>query len=1075
MKDRLPNSVFEYSERWTGKGISKDSITDLCKEVERRLRGIIESQMQEMASADPLEEEITRHLNHGADLARSLHGRVKEIEHVREYLRGTESSPLVLIGPPGSGKSTLLGHVAEQLGSIVPKAKAVIRFIGSSPESSEPMTLVSGICQQISLIYGESNTASNLSLGQMGNDLQLRLDQVSPEQPLILILDGFDHLAGPLAGEVGWLPNTLPAGVRLILSLRVSSILATAISSYLSIHLNELNPIEAEAILDQQLTEERRSLRPEQRTDVLRSFEMNRLPVYVRLISKEACRWKSYTPTIELPKTAEELVRSELTRLAREENHGSVIVERVLACIAAAKNGLAEDELLDLLTVPSVMSDFRRRSPNSPHISLLPPVVWARLYADLTPYLEELIIDNTRLITFNNPFIGDVVVRDYLSGENSIRYHLELADYFRAQRFYLEPHGSSNKIPNYRVLSELPWHLLESKQYEKLAELLTDLQFLDSAENSGRAREIMPYLTELKFQVPIRDYFMRAFESLDPGKCNYGLEFVGPGVAILNNPAGSNELSARRINDMVIRYLRPLFEPYELIPFLEEAIKIAIKTTRPGVQVLRNNLGCLLLEAGKVDQANTQYTQATEEDDISIRATSLHGQGMIALQLEDLDKAEKLLKEALRLHKSVPGPYSIGVAEDLAGLGMVAEQQGSLTEAESLYRLELSEVEHGLGSTHIRTIEAHRRLAWIYRKIGDLKRAEHHYRWTIRWGRIALGDRYLQVQLDRLFLGIVLCSGERFEEAWRVLNEIWELDPQALDKVSPPSKADSFLGVANVLRDEKRLSEAQSVMHHALKILDKDDTATDAQRINCMEPLIDLLVNMGQIDEALPLFRRGLAYTVRQFGYDHEQSVIKRKRVRAAESILNSHPGSTWIECVFCGIESELNMTSIVDYDEYACPTCGGLLCLSSLIDQPQKELVSNSSIFLDQHDQWFLLRGLPFSFYVRIQCKSCKYEATHYTRRSGTGPGKMCPKCGHTEQTKSTSNFSQNQGSHTPSLELKKFPACDCPWGQKSAGYKCLIATCDACGHIETWDAPFEVDDEMPDYCPGCGYNGTD
>jgi tetratricopeptide (TPR) repeat protein/ribosomal protein S27E len=433
---------------------------------------------------------------------------------------------------------------------------------------------------------------------------------------------------------------------------------------------------------------------------------------------------------------------------------------------------------------------------------------------------------------------------------------------------------------------------------------------------------------------------------------------------------------------------------------------------------------------------------------------------MAALQSGNLDAAEEALREALRLHGTVPGPHSSGVADDLAGLGAVAERRGRLGEAQALYHQELSAVEEGLGLTHPRALDAHRRLAWVCRKSGALDRAEHHYRWVIRWAQVSHGTRHRQVQEDRMFLGVVLCSGGRFEEAWVVLKEIWDLDPHALDKALPPSKAEAFRGVANMLREEKRTAEARSVLWHAFESLDRDPEATDAQRVVCMEPLVGLLVEEGRVREALPLLRRALAWAVRQLGYDHEQAVARRRRVRAAEAFLREEPDALKVECVFCGVEGSPPLAELEDVDtgEYECSACGGVLHQPSLCTQREQELIPSPSEYVHRGGQWFRSRGLPFPFYIRVQCKKCGHEATHYTRRGETGPGSTCPKCGHADEAQPTPE--------TPAAGRPYWEA----WGTFRGPLSSWSITCDGCGFEDHGD----FHDRPESSCPRCGYGGS-
>ena len=69
-------------------------------------------------------------------------------------------------------------------------------------------------------------------------------------------------------------------------------------------------------------------------------------------------------------------------RLAAAENHGAVLVDRALGYLARSRNGLTEDEAVDLLSADrSVLADVRARSRYSPPMQRLPIVLWSRLHS----------------------------------------------------------------------------------------------------------------------------------------------------------------------------------------------------------------------------------------------------------------------------------------------------------------------------------------------------------------------------------------------------------------------------------------------------------------------------------------------------------------------------------------------------------------------------------------------------------------------------------------------------------------------------------------------------------------------
>jgi hypothetical protein len=225
-----------------------------------------------------------------------------------------------------------------------------------------------------------------------------------------------------------------------------------------------------------------------------------------------------------------------IDRMKHEGNHGETLVSRTLGYLAASRFGLAEDELIDLLSrdlqvyewffkmsyhlpsdliqnaikyrqdlqdgtnqkewqvtqdkeraaiawlkeirnPPERVAQFLKEVLPKPDGPRLPIVLWSRLSFDLSPYLTERMVDGSSLLNFYHRELGDVSKAVFLSERKDLLYHARLADYFRTKA---DPKGDGTWTGNYiHGLSELPYHLTCAEKFEEVFQILTNFKFLE--------------------------------------------------------------------------------------------------------------------------------------------------------------------------------------------------------------------------------------------------------------------------------------------------------------------------------------------------------------------------------------------------------------------------------------------------------------------------------------------------------------------------------------------------------------------------------------------------------------------
>ena len=361
----------------------------------------------------------------------------------------------------------------------------------------------------------------------------------------MLFLDSLDQLS-PSQGarSLIWLPNELPEHVSVIVSTRREEDTFEKLKSK-QVYEHELGGLsrqEGEGLLSEWLKDVQRELQLDQRNAVLDQFEHEKSqgnPLYLKLAFEEARLWTSGSgqpPEYLEPSVSGIIEKNMIERLAKEGNHGEVLVSHALGYLAASRYGLAEDELLDLLSrdlqvyewffkksfhLPSDLIQwaiqYRRSHPtpggkrnggprkdeeraalawlkeirDSPEQVAeflkevlpkadgprLPVVLWSRLAFDLAPYLTERMVDGSQLLGFYHRELRDVSSVVFLAGGKDRPYHERLADYFRFKADPAGDHTWDGHSPH--GLSELPYHLTQAEYFEDVYQTLTDFKFLE--------------------------------------------------------------------------------------------------------------------------------------------------------------------------------------------------------------------------------------------------------------------------------------------------------------------------------------------------------------------------------------------------------------------------------------------------------------------------------------------------------------------------------------------------------------------------------------------------------------------
>jgi WD40 repeat protein len=499
-----PDRRYEDALAWPG-GERATAVAALCRGVEAGLGALIEAEIRRAGEVPTIAREAELHRRFAAERSQGLVGREELLSRILDTPPEGRARPQVLVGASGAGKTALLGAAALAAAGGSPGAVVVLRLIGATAGSSEIRSLLESLCREILQAYGDPRPVPGEYRDLVGL-FREALALATAARPLRVFLDALDQLAdSEQATALRWLPRTLPPHAELTVSMleadgpggEALQAARSALPAESFLALGALSGGAAAAALDAWLAAARRTLTGEQRRRILDGFARCPLPLYLRLAFEEARRWRSFDPVPELPDDIPGLVAALFRRLEAEPAHGRALASRGLSLLTAARHGLTEEELLDLLSAdPAVMADLRRRFPGSPAVDRLPVVLWSRLFFDLDPYLTEVRADGTSLLAFYHRQLAAGAEEEYLRTAGG-EHHRALAGYFAAAPLRL----GGGALPNLRKLSELPFQQVRAGLWPELDGTLLDLDFLhakaavlpyDLIADCRRAREGFP-------------------------------------------------------------------------------------------------------------------------------------------------------------------------------------------------------------------------------------------------------------------------------------------------------------------------------------------------------------------------------------------------------------------------------------------------------------------------------------------------------------------------------------------------------------------------------------------------------
>ncbi len=480
-----PLPVFEYPCRWDD---DSGRIVDLHEFGERVYAQVMESIDAEFGfvTGDALDEFAEENAAMEAfvetRVERYVVGSRKDIfDQLFHHARGQEvgNGFLIVVGEPGSGKSAMLGkfyrdyteHAEAKSDLVIP------HFVGASAASTNARQVLRRLSYELATRAGITDEIPD-DFDKLRDTFASLLERVAANRHVVILIDAINQMdAAHNAHLMRWLPDTLPANARIIMTTLPGSALDALRARReppIEIALRALNESDATAIVEEFLSRYRKSFDAQQRSALL-SKSGSRTPLYLLTALEELRTLGTYEEISDrikdLPEETRPLFTWILERLEKDDGFrdrqgkrvGAEIVNRYCAYLGVARSGMAQSELVELI---APASDDREADAEGNVAAL------QRL---LRPYLMQ----RGELLDFFHGQLREAVEEKYLATEEQrVAANKTVAEYFRQKT---DPAGDQTWTGDYpRGLSELPYHQTEGQMWDDVYKILTDLGFLEA-------------------------------------------------------------------------------------------------------------------------------------------------------------------------------------------------------------------------------------------------------------------------------------------------------------------------------------------------------------------------------------------------------------------------------------------------------------------------------------------------------------------------------------------------------------------------------------------------------------------
>lgn len=569
--------------------------------------------------------------------------------------------PLLVTGDPGIGASSLATRWAWSWAAAHPDAHVVTHHVDADTTAGDPRALVSRLVAALTL-DGAPDSGALDGAAPPALRAALRRAMRATRTPTVIVIDNVDRLDDvDGAPDLRWLPTDVPAGVRIIMTASGSRP-RTAFEhrGWPMLTVTALTGTERRAIATVVLAAGAKALDADNAAVLVASSRTGNAR-FLRTVLDELRQHgdhftlRSLIERLTAAATVDDLLELVLARYERDFDRDRPGLTRdAFTALWAARRGLAESELLELLAAPGDTQ--------------LPQAVWAPLHLAA----EHGLVARGGLLGFAHPDLQRAVEDRYLRTDDARRAaHALLAAFFAARPL------------SGRVTDELGWQYADAGDAAALRTTLADLDFVELAYTRDAA--------------DVRRLWSRL--------AGTGDDLVGAMTAayrpVIDDPAAhdasTSERPVRQLVWGVARLLGDAGAPRLTLGLQRHLVAAAREDPagsddEPGgdakLRAALVNLGAAQLAQGDLPGAETTLREAVERCRAaradSMLVAALGNLAMTRRDLGDAGEAAALFAEEQQLCRAIDDEY--GLQASLGNHAQLARDLGRHDEAMAMLR-----------------------------------------------------------------------------------------------------------------------------------------------------------------------------------------------------------------------------------------------------------------------------------------------------------------------------------------------------------------------------------------------------